>query len=264
MILDGKKIRDDLIHKLGDTLTGKRVTFISPGDDMVTESFLMAKRKVADKLGIETETLSYSSFASTEDVLEIVGSASIGSDGIVVQLPLAQGVDTDKVLDSIPTTLDIDMLGERSRRAFHKGETERVPPVARAVKILLDEGGVDLKNKDVLILGKGRLVGSPIMGYFDSMNISYKSRDAKDDARETLELLKVADVVISGIGIPGFIKRDMVKGGVVIIDAGTSESGGKVVGDADASCKEVASVLTPVPGGVGPVAVVALFMNLKF
>ncbi len=262
MILDGRKIRDRMIMEMKVTLDGKRVTFVAQRDNLVTDEFVLAKKRVADALGINTEVINYDATLSTGELVDIVKSVA-NCDGVVVQLPLPAGVDNEVVLDAVPTRLDIDMLSHTSRKLFLSAETERMPPVSRAVDIILKEGNVDLTGKKILVLGKGRLVGVPVMAYFDRLGLSYTARSIEDDSRETLLLLENADIVISGMGMPLYIKPEMIKDGVIIIDAGTSESGGRVVGDADPSCAEKATIFTPVPGGVGPIAVAALFENLS-
>ncbi len=134
-----------------------------------------------------------------------------------------------------------------------------LPPVAGAVAEVLMRQGVDVAGKKVVVVGAGRLVGKPVAEMLKEMGGEVAVITTTSGS---LEELKTADVVVLGAGNPGFIKPEMLKQGVVLIDAGTSEAGGKLMGDADPACAEVASIFTPVPGGIGPIAVAMIFKNL--
>jgi methylenetetrahydrofolate dehydrogenase (NADP+)/methenyltetrahydrofolate cyclohydrolase len=183
-------------------------------------------------------------------------------DGIVVQLPLPADIDADMVLDSIPTEYDIDMLSEDAKVQYQKAATMRTAPVAAAVQEILWHEKVILIGKKIVVLGNGRLVGEPIRMLLDRQELPYATIDIETSAHHRLELLQEADIIFSGIGVPHFIAAEMVKEGVVLIDAGTSEQAGKLVGDIDPACADKASVYTPVPGGVGPLTVACIFRNL--
>jgi methylenetetrahydrofolate dehydrogenase (NADP+)/methenyltetrahydrofolate cyclohydrolase len=171
-------------------------------------------------------------------------------------------MDTDLVIDSIPTEMDIDMLSEDSLVQYRAANTERTAPVAAAIQEMLWHHKIILIGKKIVVLGRGRLVGEPIIALLDRQELEYKVFDIDSNEEEKLAALKEADVVFSGMGMPHAITEDMVKDGVVLIDAGTSEQKGKLVGDIDPSCYEKAQWYTPVPGGAGPLTVVCLLRNL--
>lgn len=261
MLIDGRAMAGRIIEELRE-IPRKRVCFLALSESPATQSFIWMKMRVAEQIGVDAE-LVQNSILHTEGALEAVGSvASQGYDGIVVQLPLADGVDVQSVLNSVPTELDIDVLGEGSRALYKAGKTDKVPPVAGAVQRIFEEHSVDLYGKGIVVLGKGKLVGEPAMMLLERLGFPYTALDSDTPKQVLQDELTRADVIISGIGVPHFIKPEMVKEGVVLIDAGTSESAGKVVGDVDPSCAEKASLMTPVPGGVGPLAVAVLFANL--
>jgi methylenetetrahydrofolate dehydrogenase (NADP+)/methenyltetrahydrofolate cyclohydrolase len=131
--------------------------------------------------------------------------------------------------------------------------------VAGAVAEVLERHHVDVTGKKTVVVGAGKLVGKPVASMLAEMGAEVSVVTSTEGS---LEELKTADIVVLGAGSPGFVKPDMLKEGVVLIDAGTSESNGKLAGDADPSCAEVASVFTPVPGGIGPLAVAMIFKNL--
>jgi len=118
------------------------------------------------------------------------------------------------------------------------------------------------KNKKVLVIGNGKLVGEPVGIMLSHEGIMFDVVNKSTDEITRNEIIRNADVIISGVGIPHLIKPDMIQPGVILIDAGTSEQSGKLAGDIDPACADVASYITPVPGGVGPITVVALFRNL--
>ncbi len=263
MKIDGKAIRDEILKSLGTSVAGKKVAFIQMRDDLATESFVQAKLNVAARLGVLAVHEQHRP-ATTQDALNyletIYGS---GYDGVVIQLPLPDHIDTRAVLESIPQPLDIDLLSEASMRAFAEKKTTMTPPVAEAVRIILESVEHDLASKTIVIVGNGRLVGATLAAMFDRDNIPYTIFDKDSSQEEMLDALSRADIIISGVGRANMITGDMVRDGVILIDAGTSEESGVLSGDIDASCYPKAKAYTPVPGGVGPVTVAALFKNLR-
>jgi len=266
MLVDGNKIAKGLEEKLATELlfsAPKKVCFIMFGENVASEQFVKMKSKVAERVGLNVETKKYPATKTTEEATRLV--AELGKtdyDGIVVQLPLAPDIDTEAVLDAIPPLKDIDMLGSVAKESYTKGKINRTPPVARAVLEILEAHDVEIKSKKILILGSGRLVGEPVYLMLKRMKVPYDVVDINTGEKEKLSLIKNADVIISGIGVPHFIKPDMIKSGVVLIDAGTSGEAGKLVGDIDPRCEGKASLMTPVPGGIGPVTVVSVLRNL--
>ncbi len=218
--------------------------------DKATESFVKIKERVADTLQVVVVREMIDESTSTEDAARALGRLVENCDGVVVQLPLPKQIDTEEILKHIPPSKDVDALG---------GDPSVLAPVAGAVKEILERTRTDVVGKKVVVVGEGRLVGKPVAQMLEDMGAEVMIVSLE---KNSLEDLKNTDIVISGAGSPGLIKPEMLKEGVVLIDAGTSENGGKVVGDCDLSCAETASVFVPVPGGVGPVAVAMLFKNL--
>ena len=261
MIIDGRHIAHTMEAELAEQLSHgpqKKVCFIQFGNDPASKKFIEMKSRVALRLGILVDVLQKEDIISTNFALEIVETAARDSyDGIVVQLPLPVGLDVHAILNAVPAHLDIDVLGDEAKAAGNM-----IPPVARAVWEILKAQKVDLSDKKIVVVGNGALVGQPVAEMFMQQGRAVAVIDKETPNDERAEMLASADVIISGVGVPGLIKPDMIKSGVVLIDAGTSESAGKLVGDIDPSCEAVASMMTPVPGGVGPVTVMSLFKNL--
>ncbi|MDO8603837.1 MAG: bifunctional 5,10-methylenetetrahydrofolate dehydrogenase/5,10-methenyltetrahydrofolate cyclohydrolase [bacterium] len=267
MLIDGNKIAKSLLEKLTTELLflpAKKVCFVIFNENPVTEQFVKIKSLVAEQLGIIVTIERHSDITTTETAVTIIETLGEKDyDGIVVQLPLPKGIDTQAVLDVIPRDKDIDVLSTALKEAYVDGKTGMVPPVAGAVYEILQSQNVSFANKKIVIVGQGRLVGIPVHLMLKKVNVAHDIVDIKMNEAEKMKLLKNADIIISGTGVPRGIKPEMVKNSVMLIDAGTSEQeGGKLVGDIDPTCEEKALFMTPVPGGVGPVTVASLFKNL--
>ncbi|MBY0472808.1 bifunctional 5,10-methylenetetrahydrofolate dehydrogenase/5,10-methenyltetrahydrofolate cyclohydrolase [Patescibacteria group bacterium] len=241
MVIDGKKIAEEIISALekerGD-FGALSLAVVSEGEDAATESFIKIKSRVAARLGVEVRRYTP---AQISEALEC--------DGVIVQLPIPNAAE---LLAVIPPEKDVDGIGTMS-------ESHVLPPVMGAIAEIFTQNNVDVQNKKVLIVGHGNLVGKPAENWFKKQGVTptvvTNSEDLKQYAAD-------ADIVVLGTGTPGLVTPDMLKTGVVLIDAGTSEQGGKLAGDATSECAEIASIFTPVPGGIGPIAVAMIFKNL--
>ncbi len=266
MLIDGNKIAKTLEEKLVTELlfaTPKKVCFVIFENSPATEQFVKVKSRVAERLGIHVTVKKYPDTKNTEGALKIVHELGKDDyDGIVIQLPVSKGIDTQTVLDAVPPLKDIDLLGATAKESYVNGKIDRTPPVAQAVREIFEEYDINLAKKKIALVGHGRLVGEPIGLMFQKMKLPYDVIDIKTGEKEKLALLKNADIIISGICVPHSIKPEMIKNGVVLIDAGTSEQAGKLVGNIDPECEGKASLVTPVPGGVGPITIVSLLRNL--
>ena len=265
MIINGKEIAEDIQRSLKEEIAARRMAptlfVVIVGDNPVTEKFVAVKKRFAGNVGVIVEEKRFSEDINTEDLAFAV--AQLGKKenaGIIVQLPLPKTIDTKIILNTIPGTHDADLLGEETMRHFEEGKTEMLPPVVGAIKEILLRNSVFVGDKKVVIVGRGKLVGAPAAVWFrrHGSRVTLLGRDTTDIKPYTL----VADIIVLGVGNPGMLTLDMIKPGVVILDAGTSEAGGKLAGDADLRCAEKASVFTPVPGGIGPLTVAMLFKNL--
>lgn len=272
MTINGNEIKEKIIAETLALMSGeksldsardkKHVCFLQFGNDPASTAFVKMKLALAEKLGIEATIVQKDIATTPEAVLVLAEVIEKNYDGIVVQLPLPAGMDTDLIIDSIPTEQDIDMLSEDAKTQYRNAATERTAPVAAAVQEILWDNKVILIGKKIVVLGRGRLVGEPIAMLLDRQELPYTVIDIDTPADVRASALLEADIIFSGIGIPHSITPDMIKEGVVLIDAGTSELSGKLMGDIDPACADKASLYTPVPGGVGPITVACLFRNL--
>ena len=266
MIADGKAVAQKLKEKIINNLQNKpqkEVCFVIFGNDSASKQFIEMKCRFAQSLGIKTRVLEHGGDVDFDDVVSVVGSVvQSGVDGIVMQLPLPKGLPVQDILDLVPTDLDIDVLSTGSKINYKNNNSTKIPPVSRAVMEIFDFYNIDLNNKEVLVIGRGKLVGEPVSSALTLKNIPFKIVDKDTDSDSFKKAVSSADIIISGAGSSYMIKPDMIKDGVVILDAGTSEQNGKIVGDVDPACAEKCHLLTPVPGGVGPVTLASLFLNI--
>ena len=263
MIIDGRAISAAVLARVKEeiaaTAGGREVIVraIVMQPTPATESYLRVKAARAADAGMCMEIVRVPEDAVTEDVLNAVRAE--GADGIIVQLPLPDTINSSLVLDEIALEKDADVLSKVAYEHFaYRTKDALLPPVVGAIKEVLARSNVSIKGKRAVIIGSGRLVGQPAQAWLEA-----EGADVIVVTRQSggFEELAHADIIISGAGSPHLITPNQIKDGVVLIDAGTSESNGAIAGDADPACADKASVFTPVPGGMGPIAVACLFEN---
>ncbi len=263
MIVNGKQIANRLKEEIKSTASSgapKKIGIFYAGINPVIESFISRKQKFGADVGVMVEVVRFPEEVSKEELISSIISSGEKFDGVIVQLPLPAHLDKQKILDAVPITKDIDVLSTESVEAMFNRRVMRLSPVVGAIDEIFREYKVDLRGKDILIIGMGALVGKPVSLWLQREGFVPQMAD-KDTVNMT-ELISSADVIISGAGVPGLLKKDMIKPGVVLIDAGASTDGGLVRGDIDPGCAEVASLYSGVPGGVGPITVAKIFQNL--
>ncbi len=272
MIIDGKKIaeriKEELRLSIKEDKKKLKIAIIQVGEDPASLKFVEKKQKFAEDIGVKSKVYKLPEEVSTSKLRKKIAgiihpSASDGKNiGVIIQLPLSKHINTQYILDSVPINKDIDVLSAKATGEFSTNKSKILPPVVGAVKAILEEGHIGVKGKNVVVVGAGLLVGKPVATWLinEGATVSVLDKDTSDIKSYTL----MADVIIAGVGNSGLIKPDMVKDGVVLIDAGTSEQAGKLVGDIDPVCEKKASLFTPVPGGVGPLTVAMVFKNLVY
>ena len=262
MIIDGRMLAGETLArtKARARALGRvpRILVVVADETPATRSYLAIKKARAAEAGCLLDELRFDAHtATTEELRTAVLAAE--ADVVVVQLPLRDRLDARIVCDAIPLSKDADVLSTVARMKFEAAEYDAlIPPVASAVMKILAAGGVDPEGKKAVVIGTGWLVGKPC-----ATALSHAGADVSHLTLEAGNIagLKEADIVVSGAGSPHLITPGMLKDGVVLIDAGTSESNGMIAGDADPACADRCALFTPVPGGVGPLAVACLFEN---
>ena len=267
MIYNGKeasiRIREALKESVALLKQSPSLAVISASSHPSIASFIAIKKKFGEAIGAHVVEYAYEESigeASLIEAIQTIADQGIHT-GIIVQLPLPSSYSAKKVLDAIPEHLDVDVLGKDSWNMF-KHDGTPIPPVAGAVAYIVNDTNIDITNKNIVIIGQGILVGLPVMEWFKHHNVTPHIVDIDTSEEARMEMYKQADIVITGIGVPHHLKKEFFKDGVVLIDAGTSEQSGVIAGDCDPACADIASIMTPVPGGVGPLTVAHLFKNL--
>jgi len=264
MIVDGRAIAEQLCaalemrrNSMSGPLTLGIVVSLSGqgGADPVIESFVAIKAQIAARLSVNIERVDVPPNATLADAQSAIEELASRTDAVIVQLPLSGGLDTDAVLSAIPKEKDVDAINPN----IADSDRPVRAPVACAVVELLNHAKVEIAEKRIVVIGAGRLVGAPTALLLKSLGGIVSTVTLETGS---MGQLKDADIIVCGAGRPGLVRPEHIQDGVVIIDAGTSEQGGVVRGDADPACAQKASLMTPVPGGVGPVAVAMIFRNL--
>lgn len=267
MIVDGRSIAEALNMRVKAHVAALPLPItlgiVVVGSDPVIANFVGIKKRVAEQVGVILKEFHFSEGIAEEALLREVSllSKEVTLDGLIIQLPLPAHIVSQQILNAVDIEKDVDMLSQGARAAFSQGSAKILPPVAGAIQEILEQHKIGVGGKDVLILGHGRLVGAPaaLLMRHNHAHVTVVDKEVEHLA----DLTREADIIISGVGQPGILRPDMLKQGVVLIDAGTSEDGGKIVGDADPRCADVAALFTPVPGGVGPITVAVIFKNVS-
>jgi len=270
------EIRQELKERVGKLKT-KGVTpalaVVLVGDDPASISYVTAKARGAEEIGMHEETIRLPANTPEQEVLKTVDRLNKDSrfHGVLVQLPLPKHVSTEKVINYISPEKDVDAFHPVNVGKLLRGEPCPLPCTPHGVQQLLVRSGYDPDGKHVVICGRSNIVGKPLAGI-----LMQKKKGANatvtvchTGTKDIGYFSRQADIVVAAIGSPKAITADMIREGAIVIDVGvnrvedkTKEKGFRLVGDIDFDAlKEKAAALTPVPGGVGPMTVTMLLMN---
>lgn len=258
---DGKRIRDEIIEGLKnkvakmDRKPGLAVFLI--GNDVICERYVALKKRIAEKIGVFVRVYKFDENSEQQEIISKIKELNTDNtiDGIMIQIPIPKNFDKFEIINAISPEKDVD--GLRFCGGFHSHFT---PPVVLAILKAVELANKNIEDCEVLVIGRGFLVGWPVA---QCMEEAVKGLIIADRNTKNLSsIAKTADVIISATGEASLVKPDMVKEGAVLIDAGTSEVGGELLGDIDTECYDKACYYTPVPGGIGPVTVAMLLKNL--
>jgi methylenetetrahydrofolate dehydrogenase (NADP+)/methenyltetrahydrofolate cyclohydrolase len=273
-ILDGKatsqKILDEISAKVEQaTMDGKRsprLDIILVGQDYGSIKYVKMKEKTAQEVGVLCQTHHLDKGTTTEEIINLVRALNAfeQTDGFMIQLPLPDHIDTTLVLESIDPRKDVDGLTSVNLGKLFKGDpTAIAPATALGIMKLLEEYDIDIYGKKVVILGCSNIVGKPLAAMMLKENATVTICNSKTPDIE--ETAKGADILISATGVPLLVNSEFLKKGSVVIDVGSNKhpETGKLVGDVDwEDVQGIPSYITPVPGGVGPMTVASLILNL--
>jgi methylenetetrahydrofolate dehydrogenase (NADP+) / methenyltetrahydrofolate cyclohydrolase len=280
VIIDGKKISEELRAELGKEVHRLKELGITPGlaavlvgDNPASELYVKMKAAACEKIGIYSDVIRRDKNSSHQEILDLVKSLNARDDidGILVQSPLPDGIDEPAITFAIDPNKDVDGFHPVNQGLLLAGHPSFEPATPLGIVELLERSGNNAYGKDVVILGRGFLVGKPL-----SAMLATKSRNTNatvtlchTGTRDIASHTRRADIIIAAMGKARFLTADMVKPGAVVIDVGTNEiidptlpKGKRIVGDVDfEAVRQVAGAITPVPGGVGPMTIAALLKN---
>jgi methylenetetrahydrofolate dehydrogenase (NADP+)/methenyltetrahydrofolate cyclohydrolase len=231
------------------------------GDDPASDVYIRLKHKAADAVGIEAIDHRLPAVTTEEDLLSLVRELNEDEriDGILVQTPLPEQIDETRVMRTIDPVKDVDGLHPFSAGQLYLGRQTFVPATPLGVMHLLTEYRVQVAGARAVVVGRSALVGKPMAMLLLQANATVTICHSRTDdlARHTLD----ADLLVAAVGLPGVITADMVKQGATVVDVGITRTDDGLVGDVEADVAEVAALLSPVPGGVGPMTIAALLAN---
>ncbi|MDO8494948.1 MAG: bifunctional 5,10-methylenetetrahydrofolate dehydrogenase/5,10-methenyltetrahydrofolate cyclohydrolase [bacterium] len=290
MIIDGKKIAEEVLGEVANevkvTQQPLKLLAVLIGQHPGSKKFLELKGKAAQKVGIEFEMQEFG-----EDLTEGVFLSRLKTlvaqpkySGVLIELPVPKRYPTEAALNAVPLEKDVDVLSEKAQKNFFSGDFSILPPAVEAVKIIFEKHNIDVRGKKVTVFGQGLLVGKPIAYWLYQQGVMVSV--VNEFTKNPKQYAQTADILISGVGKAHLIKEDMVKEGAIVIDFGYERIEGpdfssrlnrdrkiedprlqsnreKMVGDVDfEKIKDRASLITPVPGGVGPIVIAAVLKNL--
>lgn len=281
-IIDGKAIAAKVRNEIGEEVGQFKaqhgfspgITVVIVGDDPASHVYVRNKERAAEQVGMIGNVIKLPADASSEKLLQTVNELNADSSvhGILVQIPLPDHLDEDEIVRAIDPKKDVDGLHPENVGLLFSGQTRFAPATPQGVQRILVEEGVEVRGANVVIVGRSNLVGKPLAGLLlgrgkgANATVTICHTGTKDLAAETSR----ADVLVSATGIPGSITGNMIRPGAVVIDVGTTrvpdaskKSGFRLAGDVVFDeAAEVASAITPVPGGVGPMTIAMLLHNV--
>jgi methylenetetrahydrofolate dehydrogenase (NADP+)/methenyltetrahydrofolate cyclohydrolase len=265
-LIDGKalalKVRAEVAEDMRAFGRPVCLATILVGDDPASHVYVGSKHKASHEAGIDSRDHRFPAETPESEILELIAdlNADDAVDGILVQLPLPEHMDEPRVLRAVDPEKDVDGFHVVNAGLLYLGEPGLTPATPSGVMVMLAEHGVELKGKEAVVIGRSEIVGKPMamMLLAEHATVTICHSRTVDLASHT----RRADVLVAAVGRAGLVTADMVKPGAVVIDVAMNRTDeGKLVGDVDRSVVEVAGLMTPVPGGVGPMTIAMLIRN---
>jgi methylenetetrahydrofolate dehydrogenase (NADP+)/methenyltetrahydrofolate cyclohydrolase len=268
IIIDGKKsalaVKNQIASEIKRTNKVLGLGTILVGDDPGSVAYVEGKHRDCAEVGINSIKVNLSATASQSEIVNAVNELNKNSKctGFIVQLPLPKSVDVQKVLAQIDPKKDADGLHPTNLGNLVLAKNSVIPCTPKAILSLLNEYKINLVGAKVLIIGRGTTVGRPLSILLSQKESNATVTLAHTGTKNLSELLLDSDIVIAAIGSPHFLKPEMIKSGVVVIDVGITRTAHGLVGDVDSKVSDKAAVFSPMPGGVGPMTRAMLLSNL--
>lgn len=232
------------------------------GNDGGSLSYVKNQNKVCDEVGVIHKNIFLGDTVSEQELIQIIDNLNTDTsvDGIMLQIPLPEGINEKYVTSKISYRKDVDGLTDINTGKFYKGEEAFIPCTPQSIISMIKSTGCDIKGKNAVVLGRSNIVGKPAAQLLLNENATVTICHSK--TKSIKDICKNADILVSAIGKPGFVDGSFIKEGTVVIDVGTTMVNGKITGDValdDVISK--ASYVTPVPGGVGSMTTTILIKN---
>jgi methylenetetrahydrofolate dehydrogenase (NADP+)/methenyltetrahydrofolate cyclohydrolase len=272
MVIDGKKIAEQTLREITDAASKfSGQTGITPhlaavlvGDDPASQVYVRNKEKACRKAGLKSTLHRLPESTSQEALLQVVHSlnADDGIHGILVQLPLPKHIDPTAVLDAVHPAKDVDGFHPENVGRMLQGRPRFLPCTPAGVIRMLEVSEITTAGKHAVVVGRSDIVGKPMAALLMQKGADATVTVCHSRTSGIASFCRLADILIAAVGIPEFVKGDMVKPGAVVIDVGINRVDDRLVGDVDyAAASMIASAITPVPGGVGPMTIAMLMQN---
>lgn len=267
MIMDGKSLKGEILSGLAEEVKAldkvPTLCVIQVGDDEASNVYINQKRKMCNDIGYNFIHEKYDDSITEDELLKNIErfNSNDNIDAILVQMPLPSGINEKSIQNAVNKYKDVDGLNDSNIVDLISGKSSLYPCTACGVISLLDKYGVILEGSNVVIVGRSSLVGMPLFHMLENRNATVTLCHSK--TRNLQSITKSADIIISATGVKGLIKEDMVKNNAVVVDVGITRENGKLYGDVDFdNVSKKASLITPVPGGVGPMTIASLAQNV--
>ena len=266
-IIDGKKLRDEIISELKAEVKHYMIkpclAVIQIGDDPASNTYIKSKAKACEEIGMYFKHIKFNEEVKEIEVINKI--LELNNDeyvhGILLQLPIPEKFNPDKLINYIARNKDVDGLTDINLGKLYNNKPCLISCTPQGIMKLLENEKIELEGKNVTIVGRSNLVGKPLIGLMLNKNATVTICHSKTE--NLSKHTKNADILIVAVGKKHFIKENMVKEGAIVIDVGINKEDNKLYGDVDFDAvKNKASLITPVPGGVGPMTVAMLMKNV--
>ena len=270
IIIDGKKVRDENLAVMKQEVADLNAQGIYPclcviivGSDPASRVYVNNKKKACENIGIISREYAMPEEATTAELLDLIDTlnADESVSGILCQMPVPKHIDSKAVLERISPAKDVDCFHPFNVGKLVHGENIMRPCTPAGMETLLDYMGVEIEGKTCVIIGRSEIVGKPMSLLMTNRNATVTLCHSK--TKNLKEVTSKADILVASVGKPAFVTGDMVKEGAIVLDVGINrDENGKICGDCVFDeCAEKASMITPVPGGVGPMTITMLMRN---
>jgi len=280
-IIDGKKVSNEVLDEIKLAVHNRKklslkvphLAAVLVGNDGPSQTYVNSKIRACERVGFESSLFQFDKSISENELISEIEKINVNDDidGFIVQLPLPKGINQENILDKVLPKKDVDGFNPINYGKMALGIETFLPATPAGIIELIKKYSIDLKGKKCLVIGRSQIVGRPISILLSQNKIFGNATVTVAHSRSNnlKEICLDSDVIISAIGIPEFIKEDMIKTGSIIIDVGicrvkddNSLKGYRIVGDVDfESVYDKVSLITPVPGGVGPMTIAMLLKN---